>query len=153
MPSRNSEKLEAFVHRALRELPEHAAPATLEQRVFAALAARSRSPWWQRGWNAWPLVPRVAVLAAGAAAAVALGWLALAGWHTASAFSLAGWAQLHAPWLVTLGSVVATLVDAGAAFLRNVQPYLLGLAVLLGAAYATMVSIGAGLYRGFVLNR
>ena len=153
MPLRPPKDLEAFVHRALRDLPERPAPATLEQRVFAALAERSRAPWWQRGWHAWPLLPRVAMLGAGTAAAIALGWLALAGGHTVAGFSPVAWAQQSAPWLLTIGSVVGTLVDAGAVFLRSVQSYLLGLVILMGAAYATAIGVGASLYRNFVLNR
>ena len=61
---RPPQSLEAFVHRALRELPAERAPAELEARVLAALQARRRLPWWQAGWRSWPVVPRTAVLAA-----------------------------------------------------------------------------------------
>ena len=70
------QSLEAFVHRALHELPAERAPAGLEARVRAALEARRRLPWWQAGWRAWPMLPRTVVLAAAciATAATASVW-------------------------------------------------------------------------------
>ena len=73
MPNQDPHQpLEAFVHRALRELPAERAPAALESRVLIALRSRQRLPWWQAGWRAWPVVPRVAVLSAAGAAALAV---------------------------------------------------------------------------------
>lgn len=154
MPNKNSHQpLEAFVHRALRELPTERAPAALEARVLAALAARHQQSWRQAGWRAWPVVPRTIVLAAAAAATLALAWGFFAGAHVAGTFSWSDWIGTHAPTLAALGSAGATLVDALGLCVRKFQPYLVGLAVLVTGAYAALIALGSGLYRGLVPNR
>jgi len=154
MPNQDPNRsLEAFVHRALRELPVERAPADLETRVLAALRRRQRQPWWQQGWRAWPVVPRVAVLSAAAATALGLGWVFFAGTQAAETFAWSAWLDAHAPWLVALGSAGATLLDALAVCVRKFQPYLLGLAVLMAGAYAALIALGTGLYRSYATNR
>jgi hypothetical protein len=145
--------LEAFVHRALRELPAERAPADLEARVLAALQARQCRPWWQAGWRAWPVVPRTIVLAAATATTLVLAWGFLAGTQFAETFAWSAWIGTHAPWLATLGSVGATLFDALGLCVRKFQPYLLGLAVVVAAAYAGLIALGAGLYRSLIPHR
>lgn len=154
MPNKDPQiPLEAFVHRALRELPVERAPAALEARVLAALQARQQQPWWQAGWRAWPVVPRTVVLTAASAATLALAWGFFAGLHVAETFSLSAWAETHAPTLAALGSAGATLADALGLCVRKFQPYLLGLAVLVAGAYAALIALGSGIYRGLIPNR
>jgi len=153
MPNRDPQDLERFVHRALRELPARRAPAALEDRVFAALAARQRAPWWQRGWQAWPLVPRTLVLGAGTAAAVAVIWLAMAGTQAMGNVSLDALVQSHAPWLLSVRSVLGTLGDALRALFAHYQVYFVGALAVLAAAYFTTIGVGASLYRSFALDR
>ena len=147
------QSLEAFVQRALRELPAEHAPAALEARVLAALRSRQRLPWWQAGWRAWPVVPQVAVLAAAGAATLAVAWGFFEGAHAAETFSLTTWIGSHAPWLATLGSAAATLLEACALCARKLQPVLLGLAVLMTGAYAALIALGSGIYRSLTLKR
>ena len=52
-------KLEALVHRELRSLPLHRAPASLAPRVLAALQTGAELAWWQRAWWQWPVAARV----------------------------------------------------------------------------------------------
>ena len=68
------EKLERLVNQVLRDQPLRRAPASLEARVFAELAARSRLPWWRRGVASWPATVRVPVIA-GCAVCVPLVWI------------------------------------------------------------------------------
>jgi hypothetical protein len=150
MPNKDQQPLEAFVHRALRELPPERAPADLETRVFAALAARRRASGWQAGWRAWPVVPRTAVLAAAAATVLAVVWLSLAGTHAVETFSWSGWLETHAPALVTLRAVGGAVGDAFALCFRKFQPWILGGAALVALAYAMLFSVGSSLYRRLV---
>ena len=150
---RPPQSLEAFVHRALRELPAERAPADLEARVFAALAARQHLPGWQAGWSAWPVVPRTAVLVFAGAVALAVAGVSFAGAEAVRAFDWGAWVHAHAPGLATLGSAGAALVDACAVCIRRFQPWLLGLTVLVGGAYALLIALGSGLYRSLRLDR
>jgi hypothetical protein len=145
--------LEAFVHRALRELPAERAPADLEARVLAALQARRQLPWWQAGWRAWPMVPRTAVLAAACSVTLAVAWLFLAGVRSAETFAWAPWIETHAPWLAVCGTLCDSLFDTAALCLRQFQPWLLGAAVLAVGAYLALLSLGSGLYRRLLANR
>lgn len=153
MPPKDRQPLEAFVHRALRELPAERAPAALEDRVLAALSARHAPPWWQLGWRAWPVVPRTAVLLTAAAVAGGVAWLFFAGTRTVETFAWSAWLDAHAPWLVTARSVVDTLGDALVLCVRQFQPWLLGLAAVVAGSYVALIALGSGLYRRILVNR
>ncbi len=150
---RPPQSLEAFVHRALRELPAERAPAALEARVFAALAARQHLPWWQAGWRAWPVVPRTAVLVLAGAVVLAVAAVSLLGAEAVRAFDYGAWIAARAPWWPALTAAGAALVDACAVCIRKFQPWLLGLTVLVGGAYALLIALGSGLYRSLRLDR
>jgi hypothetical protein len=65
--------LEQRVDTLLRALPDQTAPAGLEARVLARLAAQQAVPVWRQGFSRWPLAARILfLLVAGACA-----WLAL----------------------------------------------------------------------------
>lgn len=145
--------LEAFVARALRELPAERAPADLEARVQAALARRAVVPWWRQDWRAWPVVPRTLVIAAAVAVVLALGAGSYLGLRALESFSLSSWIGTHAPGLAALGSALGTLGDAFALCARKFQPWLLGLAVLAAGSYLTLVSLGAGVCRRLLAHR
>ena len=150
---RPPQSLEAFVHRALRELPAERAPAELEARVRAALEARQRQPWWRAGWRAWPAVPRTAVLAAACAATAAVAWLSFAGVQSLEAVNWSAWTEAHAPWLAVCGTLLGSLVDTAERCLRSFQPWLLGAAALAVGSYAALIALGSGLYRRLLSNR
>lgn len=152
MPNNDNQSLEAFVHRALRELPAEQAPAGLEDRVFAALASRRRVSRWQAGWRAWPIMPRTLVIAASAATVLALAWSFFVGTQAVESFSLAAWLEIHAPGLLTLGNVVRTLGEALGLCLRKFHPWVLGGLAAMALAYAMLFSLGSNLYRRFAAN-
>jgi len=60
------------IHRVLRSLPDRAAPASLEERVFAEIARRAALPWWRQSFARWPLAARAAFLVVSAVAAAAM---------------------------------------------------------------------------------
>lgn len=153
MFEKDQRPLEALVHRALRELPPERAPATLEARVLARLAARCELPWWQAGWQAWPILPRVAVMVAATLVAVATTWLFLAGVRSAEAFDLGRWAEAHAPWLPALRQLATTLADVSGIFVRKYHQWVIGGAVVMAGAYAMLIALGSGLYRSLHANR
>jgi len=75
-PDHRHVKLEADVHRLARSLPLRSAPASLEARVLAAVAAQ-RGARRVRGFESWSPVMRVAFLGAALGFAVASVWLLL----------------------------------------------------------------------------
>lgn len=138
-------KLEQFIHRALRELPDRRAPRALESRVMAAIAARRATPWWRASFDRWPVPVRVAFLlvvgglifglmrlggsadVAGARAGETLGWLDVV-WSSLG--SACGAVARSIPRFWFYGAVSAVLV-----------------------AYAGLFGLGATAYRTFVLKR
>jgi hypothetical protein len=72
-PTGSGNRLERRIDALLRELPDVAAPASLEARVLARLAAQHALPWYRQGFASWPLAARILFVPVAAAAA----WLAL----------------------------------------------------------------------------
>jgi hypothetical protein len=68
-PVDHGQRLERRIDALLRELPDVAAPASLEERVFARLAAQVALPWWRLGFGSWPLAARILFVPVAAAAA------------------------------------------------------------------------------------
>lgn len=62
MEDRETLELEARMHRELRQLPSHRAPAALGPNVMAALRAKAMKPWWQCSFFGWPAVVQGAFL-------------------------------------------------------------------------------------------
>lgn len=129
--------LERRLDRALRNLPTPRAPGSLVTRVLAAVEPAATPVRRSRGWRAWPRRWQVSALVALCIIAGAIVWL---------------------PWLTTLvsaanGGAIAASVSAradqltlAATALRLVwdvtvqpfMPYVVGLAVLMGAAFAIL---------------
>jgi hypothetical protein len=94
--------LETLIDRALKELPEPAAPETLLPRVLAAVAAAERRAWYARPWMEWPRVLQVA----SAASVVVV--LALAAWFV-PVDGLIGGVMVRNPMLERAATFVADL--------------------------------------------
>jgi hypothetical protein len=106
---------EELIGRVLRELPLQSAPPTLETRVMAEVARRSRLPWWRQGFAHWPLPARAGFVC------VSLGLAAVGlfegGWATAMLSSLhdIGWQSMPSMIAATaLIKVWQTLVASAA---------------------------------------
>ncbi|MEO6245693.1 MAG: hypothetical protein ABIQ12_09670 [Opitutaceae bacterium] len=146
-------KLEHFVHRALRELPDYPAPTSLEQRVQAALARSAAQPWWRRGFAHWPLAARAAFipLAGGLVALV----VHLTGWMTAG-LNIEARETLAQPisWLESVLTVASAIGNFFEIILRSIPPlWLYGGLAFCAAMYAALFGLGAAAYRTYQAQR
>jgi hypothetical protein len=140
--------LENPIHQLLHNLPDRPAPATLEARVMATIAARESLVWWKRPFMQWPAFWRGLFLVISVLIAVAgvTGFLILH--RQGSGHFLAA---IHfGPWLetVTLGRAFVTIGHA----LHIVGDALPSLVprdwILAGAAaYAAVLLMILGSYR------
>lgn len=142
------------VHRELRQLPDHRAPATLAPRVMAALAAQRRMPWWKKSWAAWPPGMRAIFLTVSLAMA---GGLILAGLQLPQLNEVAfGIETTTTGWLLEMKPYLAVILRLGDALwlgVRAAPPHILwSVVALIGLAYATCVGLGTLGYR-MALNR
>lgn len=146
-----------WVIRALQDQPLVKAPATLEGRVFAALASTAAAPWWQQPLARWPIVARFTFVAA----SIACVWLGLAFARfgegfvsgiegtTPSATSLPGYASARALFDTLSALVVVVRTLAGSL----PQLWLMGGLLLIGLLYASFFGLGAFGYRAFRPSR
>jgi len=140
--------LEKPIHQLLRNLPDRTAPATLEARVMATIAAHQSLAWWKRPFMQWPAFWRglFLVISVLIAAAGVVGFLML---HRESSGHLL--AAIHfTPWLetVTLGRAFVTIGHA-LHVVGDALPTLVPRTwVLAGAAlYAAVLLMILGSYR------
>jgi hypothetical protein len=148
------EKLEAFIREALTDLPERRAPRTLEARVLAEIGRRSALPWWRRSYADWPAAARGAffVTSAAAAAILVAGLLSIA--NSASGAAAAGEVARRFAWLGLVGDALAGVTGDFGAFFRGIPaPWLRGALAVAGACYATLIAVGAAVYRAFFARR
>jgi hypothetical protein len=66
--------LESSIDRALKSLPDLAAPRTLLPRIRAALEQPASRPWYRQAWLAWPAPARAVSLALLGCLFVAICW-------------------------------------------------------------------------------
>lgn len=139
---------EAELDRALKGLPDRAAPTSLMPRVLAAIQARARRPWYRQEWASWPRTAQGFSLAV---LSLLLGALTYACLHfpelaapDALRTQLDTWlAPLQALWTVAraLGEVVVTLCSRTGGWIC------LGLGFLCLMTYLSAVGAGTMLYR------
>lgn len=140
--------LEKPIHQLLRHLPDRTAPATLEARVMATIAARASVVWWKRPFTQWPAFWRGMFLIVSllTSAGVAAGFMMLHR-HGAGHFL----AALHfRPWLetVTLGRAFVTIGHALHLVGDTLQTVVPRDWVLAGAAaYTVVLLMVLGSYR------
>lgn len=150
----SNDPLQDFVHKALTGQPDRRAPRTLIDRVNTVIAMREALPWHARGWTAWPAPARVLVVATSLAAVAVFVWL---GFAVAEWFSDAPVREIaaeKAPMVSALSTALFTVLEGlRLAIERIAQPYLLGLLVVMGGAYAACIGVGATLYRSFQAHR
>jgi hypothetical protein len=148
------ENLERMVHRALRELPSRRAPASLENRVLAQLAARAARPWWRKGFVHWPVPARAGfiVISAGIVKLVLMAavWV-MAGFDTAefrAAFSE------PVTWLENALAVVRGVTGFFEIIFRNIPPlWLYGGVAFIATMYVALFGLGAAAYKALHVRR
>ena len=135
--------LERLARRALEGLPPLKAPAALESRVLAAIAARAALPWWRLSFREWPSPARLGFVLV---SLVLVGLTVQLG--TGARFSAA-----PAEWLERGETIVAGFGGLFA-LLGRLLPAGWWTAVLgVGAVlYASLFGLGAALYRLFYLR-
>ena len=152
----NFERAESLIARQLRDLPLRRAPATLEARVLAAIAAgdlqpvavRDAAPWYRRSFRHWPLPVQIAFALLSAALAHQLTkWLGGVSTYTPS--ELAG-DELRSSWSVVqaVATVGHSLTDSLRALLGSLPRNWL-LFVVSGAvtSYTVLASASAFVFR------
>jgi len=140
--------VEGFVERALRALPDRAAPGALEARVLAEIGRRAVRPWWTKSFAQWPVVVRAGFLVVSVVAAAVLAVGAIAFGTEFGAWSVAGQIVGRLPGAEAARELVLALGSAAAAVARSIPPLWLYVAVAaLGGAYALLIALGAATYR------
>jgi len=141
-------QLEVAVGRELKSLGELEAPPEIARRVMRVIEQRAATPWYRRGWQAWPLALQCASLA-GLLAAFALlcfggSQLAHSAALTPAAREISGWCSL----LDTIWNAANVLANALVLAFRNLGPaVIIGSAVMLLASYALCVGLGTVYWR------
>lgn len=146
-----------WLARVLQEQPLLTAPATLEERVIAAITANSTMPWWRHSLRHWPLAAKFAFVAA-SIACVALGF---AGVKLATGLigGLEGPADpvMAVPgyaWARALFDTLTTLAAVARTVAGNVpESWLQAGLLLIGLLYGSFIGIGALGYRALRLQR
>ena len=142
--------LERFVHQALRELPTHRAPRSLESRVLAELSHRAALPWWRQDFAHWPVAARGAFLVSSAALAATLVWV-LGGLNVAPATEAV---TSSFAWLDTARGIADGIGNFAAIIFRSISPvWLYGAAIAVVALYAALFGLGTAAYRTLYANR
>ncbi len=154
MSTRDTEKLEASIHRVLRSLPDRRAPASLEARVLGELSRRAALPWWRKSYAYWPLAARVGFYAGSALAAALIvsGILVLV--RSSGAAALAGDVAQRFSWLILAREIFAAAIDRIRVLLGAIPPlWIYGAVGTVALCYATLAAIGAATYRTLTFAR
>ena len=143
MDENREKKLEALIHRELRQLPERPAPATLVHRVMLAVHARARRPWWERSWVAWPLGLQIISLAVLLASAALVSYFLGSASGGVNVTSMSSKLVESFAWLKPIWEIVAALIGAATVILRvSGQQFLLIGGAVIALAYVTCVGLG-----------
>ena len=142
------EELEQRLHAVLRSQPPRRAPHTLEARVLGEIARRQALPWWRKSIAYWPVPMRLAFVALGVAAAILCGLGAFVGVGEMGPLVMAQVVEPLRAFAANAREVGTTLAELTSRVIPTVNSTWLyaGLAVV-GAAYATLVGLGATAYR------
>lgn len=144
-------KLEALLHRELKELPPPKAPSSLAPGVMAILAARGRVPWWQRAWWDWPVAAKAAfvIVALLVAGAFSGGGLFLGDGMSNYSLEVAGRFDFADS---ILGNFAPLLGAFHRVWQEFAQPFLIYGAIAAGAVYLMFIGVGTACFR-FALKR
>ncbi len=146
MQSPDPQKLEDIIHKALRALPDRAAPRTLEARVLMAVGRRAALPWWRRSYAQWPVSVRCAFMLLLAAAAAAVYFLSRSN-ATAQAV---GAVAMRIPWFAFLQSAYESLAESVRVVSDAIpQTWLYGSVALIAGCYALLIGLAVVAHRVF----
>lgn len=140
--------LEQWLHRELRQLPDHRAPEALRARVSAAIAARERLPWWKKSFAQWPQGGRWLFLAVALLIVMGSVYGTFAMTQEVSLTSVqksaGGWLVMFKP----LSSLLAVIGNALWLVVKTVPTYFWwAMGGVITAAYLTCVGLGTLGYR------
>jgi hypothetical protein len=152
MSDERDKALEVLVSQLARNQPLRRAPASLEQRVLAQLAAqRAVVPWWRKGFSHWPLSVRAVFLLA------TLGFVRLATAGALAVISFLGSREITGDALswVQVGTRVAAVIEwVGSFLLHTIPPTWLYAAAAVGlVSYALLFGLGTVAYRTLYVER
>jgi len=147
-------QVERFVDAAVRDLPARPAPTSLERRVHAELARRSRLPWWRKSFLSWPLGAR-AVFVVCCAVIVRLVFMAEAANSTiAFTTQVRSSVDTHLANARAATNLVQTLFESAHAIYASVPAlWLYGGAAIVGGLYLALFGLGAAAYRTLYVSR
>jgi hypothetical protein len=144
----NDRQLELAISRELKALPELTAPASVANRVLAAIELRLNVPWYRRSWVTWPLALRTASLAAMLAL---FGGLCLAGWELSRTEPIMSAMHRAGQWfsgLNTIGSVMNILAGSAALVVKKLgTTFIVACLVAAGLGYAIFLGLGTVYFR------
>jgi hypothetical protein len=140
------ERSERLLNHLVRALPLRHAPAALESRVLGELERRDALPWWQRGFDGWPLGARAAFAAICCAI---MGFTLIAGPWGHVATQVLNDAGVHSmSWAYPAVAAATSAGELWAMLQRSIEPIWLYCAVGAGALlYAILFGLGAAAYR------
>lgn len=142
------EQLEARIHNLLREQPVRRAPISLEARVLGEIARRQALPWWHQSFSRWPVPVRLAFVALSLAAVVAALLVSMQVAGVLQAGTLTALFQPIVQGVETLRRAFGALGELGRSLVPGVSMQWIYIALaVLGAAYATVIGLGATAYR------
>lgn len=144
--------LEALVGELARSQPLRRAPASLELRVLAQLAAQQTAvPWWRKGFSHWPLSARAVFLLA------SVGFVRLAIAGVVAATSFVGSREITGDALswVQVGTRIAAVIESvGTFLLHTIPPTWLYAGAAVGlVSYALLFGLGTVAYRTLYVER
>jgi hypothetical protein len=148
------DRLEAQIHRVLRQLPDRKAPAGLEARVLAELGRRASLPWWRKSFAYWPSPVRAGFFVGSAlAAALVVAGLFVLG-QTSGAHQVTGAVSAANAWIVIARDVVAVAELKVRSFFSAIPSvWLYGGAATIALCYAAVAALGASAYRALSMGR
>jgi ABC-type amino acid transport system permease subunit len=148
MNSNNDQQLESAISRELKSLPELATPASLANRMLAAIELRRNVPWYRRSWATWPVALQVASLAA---MLVLFGGLCFAGWELSHAQAVSQAAHHVGQWfsgLNTIGNLLNILAGSLALVVKKLgTAFIVACLVAAGLGYAIFLGLGTVYFR------
>ena len=146
-PDRDNQ-LEMEIRRELKALPELTAPASVVNRVMAAIERCSKVPWYRRSWETWPVAVQATSLTA---MLILFGDLCFAGWELSQADTVAqamqragqcfsGFNTIGSTLNILAGSAVLVIKKLGAAFI-------IAALVAAGLSYTLFLGLGTVYFR------